>query len=260
VTASLINLYNERTVNQISNFCDFADSLDALKLKRLYMQLFKDAPKRGDRGKKYFVDEHDGVTSSGSFSNRGEEHLAVALFNATKNGKEFFLNDSQKLSFLDYQFPLKARQDDKGIGKVDLFCSVGNTTPAVAELKVSGKSNLGDTPLRALLEGLAYCALVEANADAIAKEAKVKFGINLKVGKPDLLIMAPFNYWSGYLNKKAAGPWTVSIKTLADKIYDHIKVRVHFLSLINAQFEMGLNNEPAKLTGDCRITHVNALI
>lgn len=259
MTTSLIHLYNSRTVNQISNFREFADSLDPLKLKRLYLQLFNDAPKRGDRGKKYFVVEHDGVTSSGNFSNRSEEHLAVALFNATKKGKVFFLNARQKLSFLDYQFPLKARQDDKGIGKVDLFCALGNTTPAVAELKVAGKSNLGDTPLRALLEGLAYCALVEANADVIAKEAKRKFGIDLKVGKPELLIMAPLNYWSGYLNKKAAGSWAISIKNLADKIYDHIKIRVHFLSLRDAQFEMGLNNKPAELTGNCRIEPVEAL-
>lgn len=259
MTTSLIHLYNSRTVNQISNFREFADSLDPLKLKRLYLQLFNDAPKRGDRGKKYFVVEHDGVTSSGNFSNRSEEHLAVALFNATKKGKVFFLNARQKLSFLDYQFPLKARQDDKGIGKVDLFCALGNTTPAVAELKVAGKSNLGDTPLRALLEGLAYCALVEANADVIAKEAKRKFGIDLKVGKPELLIMAPLNYWSGYLNKKAAGSWAISIKNLADKIYDHIKIRVHFLSLRDAQFEMGLNNKPVELTGNCRIEPVEAL-
>ena len=42
--------------------------------------------------------------------------------------------------------------------------------PCVIELKVAGESARGDTPLRALLEGLAYCAIVEANAADIASE------------------------------------------------------------------------------------------
>ncbi len=264
---SLIELHGKDPVNQILNFCEFADFLakNPVDLKDLYTQQFNDAPKRAKAKpkKKYFLDKHKGVKSPRKHSNRRKEHLAGALFRATKKRKKFFLNNSE-LSFRDYQFPLKACQADEEVGKVDLFCTIGNSTgdstPAVAKLKVSRKGDkLGDTPLKALLEGLTYCAIVEANADVIAGEAKVKFGIDLKVGKPELLIMAPSDYWSGYLNKEAAGLWTTTIKDLADKIYDYIKIKVHFLSLEGDGFEMGLNNKFSKLIGNWRIELVKSL-
>ena len=257
---SLIELFKERTVNHISNFADSAGCLDILKLERCYMELFKEAPRRAGRGLDYFVEGHNGITSSGSYSNRTEEHLAVALFNATKNGKDFSLADGQKLSFLDYQFPLKARQGDKGIGKVDLFCSIGDSIPAVAELKVPGKNGqLGDTPLKALLEGLAYCAIVEANIENIAREAKTLFNINLKTGKPDLIVIAPHDYWLNYLKKNAAGDWVTTLSKLVENIKNRLKITTHFLSLRNCKFEMGLNGKPAELKGNCRIEPVQAL-
>jgi len=258
--SSLIELFTKKpAINHISNFADCAGQLDILKLERSYMDLFKEAPKRAERGKDYFVG-HNGITSSGDDSNRSEEHLAVALFNATKNGKDFSLDDSQKLSFLDYQFPLKARQGDKGIGKVDLFCAIGNSIPAVAELKVPGKNGqLGDTPLKALLEGLAYCAIVEANIETIAREAKARFKMNLKTGKPDLIVIAPHEYWSNYLKKDAAGDWVTPLSKLAEKIKNRLKITTHFLSLRNWEFEMGLSGKPAELKSNCRIEPVKAL-
>ena len=258
---SLIELFKERTVNHISNFADSAGRLDILKLEKSYVELLKGAPKRAGRGKDYFVKGHNGITSSGSYSNRTEEHLAVALFNATKNGKDFSLAGDQRLSFLDYQLPLKARQGDKGIGKVDLFCAIENSIPAVAELKVAGKNGqLGDTPLKALLEGLAYCAIVEVNMETIAREAKARFKINLKPGKPDLIVIAPHDYWWNYLKKDAAGDWITTLNKLVEKIKKRLKINTHFLSLRNCEFEMGLGGRPAKLKGNCRVEAVQALI
>ena len=46
------------------------------------------------------------------------------------------------------------------------FAVLDGNLPCVMELKKSGR----DTPLWALLEGLTYCAIVEANADDIASE------------------------------------------------------------------------------------------
>ena len=258
---SLIELFKERTVNHISNFANYAGHLDILKLERCYMKLFREAPRRAERGKDYFVEGHNGITSSGSHSNRSEEHLAVALFNATKNGEDFSLTGGQRLSFLDYQFPLKARQSDQGIGKVDLFCAIEKSIPAVAELKVAGKNGqLGDTPLKALLEGLAYCAIIEANMETIAREAKDRFKINLKTEKPDLIVMAPHDYWSNYLKKDAAGDWVTTLNKLAEKIKNRLKINTHFLSLKNCKFEMGLGGRPAELKGNCRVEVVHALI
>jgi hypothetical protein len=258
---SLIDLFKERTVNHISNFSDSARRLDILKLERCYLELVKGAPRRAERGKDYFVEGHNGITSSGNYSNRSEEHLAVALFNATKRGEGFSFADVKRLSFVDYQLPLKARQGDKGVGKVDLFCAIENSIPAVAELKVVGKNGqLGDTPLKALLEGLAYCAIVEANMGTIAREAKARFKINLKLGKPDLIVIAPHDYWSNYLKKNAAGDWVTTLSKLVEKIKNRLKINTHFLSLRNCEFEMGLSGKPAELIGNCRVEAVQALI
>ena len=67
---SLIELYNDPTVNLISTFGGYADQLESAEVKRLYGQLLSEAPRRGERGKKYFVDKHSGVTSSGGYPSK----------------------------------------------------------------------------------------------------------------------------------------------------------------------------------------------
>ena len=83
--------------------------------------------------------------------------------------------------------PLKARQGDRGVGKVDLFAVVDGRLPCVGELKVAGETNYGE-PLWALLEGLTYCAIVEANARDIASEVTDQYA--LSASRPTLVVMA----------------------------------------------------------------------
>jgi len=147
---TLIELYNRGEVNRTSEFASVASTLDIPRLAQMYAQLTADAPRRHPRGKRY-LSGRTGITSSGEFSNRNEEHLAVALFNASRSGGRFDLPDRRQLTLIDYQTPLKSRRADRGIGKVDLFGVIDGQLPCVVELKVKG----GDTPLRALLEGLA---------------------------------------------------------------------------------------------------------
>ena len=175
------------------------------------------ASRRHDRGKRY-VHGRTGVTSSRASSNRREEHLAVALYNASRGGAAFALPDRRPLEFIDYQMPLKARQGDWGVGKVDLFAVVDGRLPCVVELKVAGESARGDTPLRALLEGLAYCAIVEANGADIASEVADQHA--LSVSRPTLVAMAPDNYWAGYLDHPRAGRWLSAVRDLVAGLRD----------------------------------------
>jgi hypothetical protein len=63
----------------------------------------------------------------------------------------------------------KERLGDKGIGKVDMFGVIDKTLPCVIELKVqTTHDSVSDTPLRAALEALAYCAVIEANSSDIS--------------------------------------------------------------------------------------------
>ena len=132
------------------------------ELRDEYLKLMEYAPHRADRGKRYFVNGHNGIPSGTSASNRTEEHLALALWNLRRlwpraDGYEFYL--------LDYQFPLQARQSDRGIGKVDLIGLTTDRRLMVIELKVKpdGADNRRETPVAALLQGLRYAAIVQAN-------------------------------------------------------------------------------------------------
>jgi len=215
---SLVELYGHPPVNSISKFAKLTQEIDLSYLIQKYKELMEIAPRRHERGEKYFVG-HDIFLGGKEKSNRKEEHLAGALFNECQNGKEFLLPGKRKLKIIDYQFPLKAKQDDKGIGKIDLFGVIDKQTPCVIELKVDQDSGgKSDTPLRALLEGLAYCAIVEANKKEIWQEAKEKFGFKLKGIRPKLIILGPEEYWAYYLNKHTAGDWQKPLINLIKKI------------------------------------------
>lgn len=251
---TLIELYNSAAVNRISEFAVVASDLGVPQLARLYSKLVGAAPRRHERGKCY-LSGRIGITSSGTYSNRNEEHLAVALFNASRGGATFDLPDLRQLVFIDYQTPLKARRTDAGVGKIDLFGVIDDQIPCVVELKVGG----GDTPLRALLEGLAYCALVEANIADIALEATALHGLTLLPVRPALIVIAPDDYWMKYLANKRAGQWFPAIRDLSSRIRETLELEVHLLALLDAAFEMGLGGRPSRLTGDCRVVSVEQL-
>jgi hypothetical protein len=259
MSLSLIELYSDPAVNSISKFGDIARHLDVTELIKEYKDLIQRAPHRHKTGKKYFVDGHD-LFIGRENSNRKEEHLAGALFNACKMGKPFELPDGQSLDIIDYQFPLKARQGDKGIGKLDLFGVIDAKIPCVIELKVDcDKGGKKDSPLRAFLEGLAYCAIVESNMGAIAKEAQDRFNLKLTSHRPQLIVLAPENYWNFYLEKEAAADWTTPLKILTKKVCKQLKMEVHFVSITNAEFHWGGNGKPAKISRNCKFAPVKKL-
>ena len=256
----LLTVYKEPRINHISGFCDAINELDSYELTCAYHHLRESAPHRHERNKHYFVG-HSGVTSSGGKSNRREEHLAVALWNSSQVGRSFALPDGHTLEFLDYQFPLKARQSDKGVGKVDLFGVAGKTKPCVIELKIHpANTGMGDTPLRAFLEALAYCAIVEANAGEIAQEAFDQFGYEFTESRPTLIVMAPEEYWRGYINHQKTGNWWPALRRLADQLEESFGLESHFIVLRGAHFSMGLEGQKPQLLGDCSLIRLAELM
>lgn len=256
----LLKLYTCPTTNSISKFCDVIKQLDPNDLASAYHRVRESAPHRHKRDKKYFVG-HSGITSSGKKSNRREEHLAVALWNASQENVPLILPGGNSLKFLDYQLPLKAKQGDKGIGKVDLFGVIDGIQSSVIELKIHpAGEGYGDTPLRAFLEALAYCAIVEANADDVASEALKKFNLKLNVNKPSLILLAPVEYWSGYINQKKSGDWWPALALLGSQLNESLGMESHFIALRDSSFSMGLNGQKPQLLGDCSSVCVADLI
>jgi len=158
---------------------------------------------------------------------------------------------------LDYQFPLKAPQGDKGIGKVDLFGVAGNSKPSVIELKIhSANQGMADTPLRAFLEALAYCALVEANLTDIVQEAFDQFGCEFTQSRPTLVVMATKEYWSAYLHHPKTGDWWPALRGLADQLEASFGLESLFLVLRDADFSMGLDGQKPQMQGDCSMMNL----
>ena len=150
----LIDLHNDPAVNRITEFAAIARTLtsDVGMLVHCYENLVRVAPRRRMQGKRY-LHGRTGTTSSGSSSTQREQHLAVALYNASRGGAAFALPDRRPLAIIDYQMPLKARQDDLGVGKVDLFAVLDGRLPCVVELKVAGEKTCGDSAATGAIGG-----------------------------------------------------------------------------------------------------------
>ena len=257
--AYLIDLYNSKAVKRATEFGECAEQLEIAALEDGYTELLSSAPRRSVTAKPYFGGRA-GITGGGGLSNRSEEHLAVALYNASRSGKRLAMPDGRTLDLLDYQTPLKARRADPGVGKIDLLGRLENEIPAIIELKVAGRSGrLADTPLRALLEGLAYCAMFEADGAAIAAEADDKLDCRLAVVRPALIVMAPEEYWSSFLFHSRTGDWLPAVLRVVEGIRSALGLEVHLVALRDAGFEMSRDGKPPRLIGDCSLVSQNAV-
>ncbi len=237
---ALIDLAKSPGVMRKAEYETTASSLAADQVLSMYEALRDTAPHRHERDKKYFVG-HSGIPSTKGTSTRQEEHLAIALCDEAAS---LFVQNSDGLRLLDYQVPLKARQSDSRVGKVDIVALTDSGRVAVVELKVSKGTSKGENPLRALLESLTYCAIVEANAQDISSEIMERYGIQALAGRPDLVVIAPQKYWSNWNNV----PLT-AVHDLSDRLARTFAMRVRFLDLGDVAVSMGRDGTPPTLTG-----------
>lgn len=236
----LITLSQRSDISSLSLFCVAALELTIDGLRRGYDQERQSAPLRAGRGKKYFVG-HDGIPSTGSGTKRGEEHLAIALFNAHRTpNAPLPLPNSGALRILDYQVPLKARRSDAAMGKVDLLAVDHADDVAVIELKVLGRAT-PETPLRAAIEGLAYAAVIEANLATIREEIRQRWSDIQAKGKLRIIVLAPSDYWRFFEASRSAGDWATAMSAFAAKVQQAAGVGIEFFELVNCKWELGLN-------------------
>lgn len=253
-------LYKDPAVNRLTAFADETRRLDSADIAAAYAAARASAPRRLDRGLRYLVD-HAGPSMRSDDSNRVEEHLALALWGKAQSGQgSMRMPDGRTLEILDYQTPLKAARDDKGIGKVDLL-GVVDRRLAVIELKVEKtRTSAADTPLRAYLEALAYCAIVEANTAEIATEVSTRFGMTVDHRPPSLIVMASRPYWSGFLEHPGAGDWWRPLSACAAEIDARLDIDSSFLAIEDTALEMGTKHREPRFIGDWTTTQVAELI
>ena len=149
---------------------------------------------------------------------------------------------------MDYQVPLKARQSDGGIGKIDLVGVNDEGKLILIELKVESKhSGRGDSPFSALLQGLRYAAIVEANLEAIAREAK-GLGAEVRETTPVVQLLATEEWWlqQGF-NFSVAGNSQKYFSAFIDDIKREIGITFEFLAFDHLNVDFGLDGGKPRL-------------
>ena len=217
-------------------------SVDRDALCAEYIALRESAPRRAQSGKSYFVG-HTGVTSGAGASNRLEEHFAIAVANL---GRRWPRPGGGWFRLLDYQVPLKASLADTGVGKIDLLGVTETGRLVVAELKVESGGR-SDAPPAALMEGLRYAAMIEADLNAVAAEAERRFGVKLAQLPPIVQLLAPKAWWRRWLELPAAGDWGPPFTELAAAIAAKIGVPVECMALDDVEVIYGLDGQAPRL-------------
>jgi hypothetical protein len=238
---SLVELFQSAEVNSFASSAVAIAALSEDQLRLMFEQQRKTAPCRGLH-KPYFVG-HDGKTTSGRATNRREEHLAIALWRAYRQCG-FALPDGTRLFPLEYQLPLKSHRDrvNAGLGKADLFCVQSEGEPWIAEMKVHPmRGGRVDTPLKALLEALAYCAILDADMRHLSRESDDKKLVLLRTVsplRPNLLILAPSEYWDLCGLTEERHCWRGAIQALSQRIELTFKIKVRFVRMDNCRWEI----------------------
>jgi hypothetical protein len=95
------------------------------------------------------------------------------------------------------------------------------------------RARTGETPLRALLEGLASAAIAWANRDALREEIAAAFTREVGDQPPLLLLLGAARYWE-LCRRRAAqkgAAWIHQMDRLAREIEAGLAVRVQYLAL-----------------------------
>jgi len=238
----LIELASDREVRQSKGFRDAAARLNGESLAEMYQQEVANAPKRYDADKKFLVSQK-GNAPRGGKAGKPHEHLSIALVNQYRSrGEGLDLPQApagDTLDSLAYQVPLKVRQSDpdKRIGKLDLIGAIPEERLALVVIKyvapTATRGSTGDTPLRALLEGLAYTAIVQANRNEILGEIDAVYGRKLSEEPPVLILLGNTRYWELCRKREAqkGAAWINQMERLAQEIDDNLGIGVRYLSI-----------------------------
>jgi hypothetical protein len=238
-----------------------ARSRDIRQLGKAYGVNVDVAPKRGLANKRYLVESHHGNLDGKERDVRSEDRFAMALRNASKDdGRHLALPGLGNLEILEYQMPFNARDGDIDAKAADLFGLVDGNKPCVVELKMPREAvSHQDTPLYAILQGLTYCSLIQANGIQIAEEAGLttEEGELLKRSGPILVVMAPSKYWRGFDGHHKAKDWRDVIGRFVASIKDKLQLDIHLIALDCKRDEEGKTftlegGIRPRLVGDCR--------
>lgn len=237
----LLDRAAEAAVRQSRGFREAAAALTGASLQEAFATGADRAPRRGEAGKRYFP-KRQRVPRRAK-----EEELLLAALTARHRATPLERPDGGTLALLDYHVPLQARAPEKGrdddpnqgIGRASLL-GLGDTGRlAVVEVKLvapdARRTKTGDTPLRALLEGLARAAVVHANREAIAAEVADRFDAIVDTdATPEVIVLATPRYWALCRQREAqkGAAWIHQMERLASELGEGGSLAVHYWALM----------------------------
>ena len=242
----LIELSVDREVKQAKGFKAVAAQHTGETLETLYQQETASAPLRSERGKKY-LGVKTGRIPTKPQAGKDDRHAAMALGAWGESaGETLELPSGESIQIIDALVPLRtaapdrAKGDDdpnKGVEDIDLVGILSDDRLAVVRVKYLApdgtRGGAGDTPLRALLSGLAQVAMVDADRAALKSEIEEKTGRVINDEAPALLIVASPRYWEICRKREAqkGAAWIRELERLGREMAVQIGVEVFYLGL-----------------------------
>jgi hypothetical protein len=227
------------------------------------------APLRAASGRKHLVAANRKLAAERKPA-RDSEHLALALAARTaEGGAPLALPEAGTFAALHAGAVLKSAQPDAALGADDPNWGAepidllglgpdGRLTVAVVRWLAPSATRVqtGDTPLRALLEGLAWVAGVEANRESLTVELAEKTSESISAAPPALLLIGSFRWWELSRKREAqkGAAWIKELERLAREISAKLDVPVRFLTL-RTPGDPGFSHDTGapRLDGDPRL-------
>jgi hypothetical protein len=256
-------------VRNAKGFKAVAASLNGEILADEFAAERESAPRRAASGRKHLVAANRKLAAERKPA-RDSEHLSIALATRTaEGGAPLALPEAGSFAALHAGVVLKSGQPDEALGAddpnwgaepIDLLGLGPDGRLAVAVVRWLAPSatrvQTGDTPLRALLEGLAWVAGVEANRESLSAELAEKTSEAISPAPPALLIIGSFRWWELSRKREAqkGAAWIKEIERLSREIGAKLDIPVRFLTL-RSPGDPGFSHETGapRLDGDPRL-------
>jgi hypothetical protein len=269
-THPLIERSQEREVRQAKGFREAAQALTGEVLSGEFDQEQASAPNRTDAGKKHLVSPNSRLAAERKAS-RDPEHAAIALVHRQQNAERGLLlpDDIGTFEAIHAGVVLKSGPADKaagasdpnfGIDKIDVAGIGPEDRLCLGVMKFvapgANRVGTGDTPLRALLEGLAHTAVTLANRDAVVGELAERSGREFADTKPYLMLIGSQRYWELCRKREAqkGAGWIRELERLAVEVEEATGVTVLYLALrVNSDPGWNYDNASPEFDGDVRL-------
>jgi hypothetical protein len=235
----LVDLSLDKEVRKAAGFRAAAAALQGEQLGRLYREEVERAPRRGGAGRRYLV-AYNSRLAAGRRESADAEHLALALVDQAQRSAQALAlpDDAGTVQWAHAHIPLKggggAGEDElpRGVSHIDLLGLGSEGRLVVGRVRFAAPSatrgGTGDTPLRALLEGLVHCAIAQANRETLAVEIAAKVGRSAADAPPMLILLGSPRYWELCRRREAqkGAAWIREIERLAQEIDQALGVTV----------------------------------